>query len=311
MRPLISVALCTYNAGEFLSPLLESIVNQTWKPIEIICCDDKSTDGTLAELKKFNDQYPGLFKIIENEVNLGYIKNFEKCLSLCSGEWIAIADHDDIWKSDKIEVLQKSIGDAFMIYSDSVLIDENGEETGKKISDIFRLHDKPFPQAFAFYDFIWGHTTLIKKQLLYYALPVPRNMPYDSWLAYTAASVSQIRYVDQPLTKWRQHAGSFSTVMFESNEKRRKGKNWKYDEFLEKKQRIHLLLQNKYGNSGFMQELYRDYSSIEKGFSFRLFSFLVKHQKRLFPIWRRNYLSRLNEFRKMARKVENFETRRQ
>jgi glycosyltransferase involved in cell wall biosynthesis len=303
MHPLISIALCTYNPGKYLEPLLESIIQQTWRPLEIVCCDDKSSDGSLAELQKFSERYPGMFKIYSNEKNLGYIKNFEKCLSLCSGEWIAIADHDDIWKPEKIKTLQESIGDAFMIYSDSELIDENGNSMGKKISDIFRLHDRPAPQAFSFYDFIWGHSILIKKQLLYYSLPVPLDMPYDSWLAYTAASVSEIRYCNKVLTEWRQHTGSFSTIMFKTNLESRQQPDWKYQEFLKKKNRIATLLLNKYGDKEFMKKLYDRYSSIEKGFSWKLFFFLTKHQKKLFPVWRRNYLSRLNEFRKMARRV--------
>ncbi len=304
MRPLISIALCTFNSGAFLSPLLESILRQTWKPIEIVCCDDCSTDGTFELLKEYQAKHDGILKLNRNEDNLGYIKNFEKCLSLCSGDWIAIADHDDIWDPGKIEILYNGIGDAYMVYSDSVLIDNAGNDTGKKLSDIFLLHDRPPAQAFAFYDFIWGHTALIKKELLYYSLPVPMNMPYDSWLAYTAASVSEIRYVDQSLTQWRQHDASFSSVMFEKNKSNQQKGNWKYRDYLQKKERLAILAQNKYGESSFMNELHNKFSSLEKGFSWSLFFFLLKNQKKLFPIWRRNYLSRVNEFRKIARGVK-------
>lgn len=303
MRPLISIALCTYNPGEYLVPLLDSLLEQTWRPIEIVCCDDKSTDHSVATLRKYENNHPGIFRIIENEKNLGYIRNFEKCLSLCQGQWIAIADHDDTWKPEKMEVLHNAIGDALMVYSDSLLIDENGQDTGKKISDILRLTNKPRPEAYSFYDFTWGHTSLINRELLSYALPVPGDMPYDSWLAFTAASVSEVRYVDEPLTNWRQHGESFSATMYEKNKKRRENPNWKFEEYLEKKQRLYLLAQNKYGPQEFMNELHQRYAGLEKGFSWSLFFFLVNHQKKLFPVWRRNYLSRLNEFRKMARAV--------
>lgn len=304
MAKLVSIALCTYNPGKYLFPLMDSLLGQTWKDIEIVCCDDGSRDGSLSVLEEYQAKHPGKIKIYKNKSNLGYIKNFEQCLALCSGDLIAIADHDDAWKPNKVETLAHAIGDAMMVYSDSVFIDEDGNELPKKISDIFRLHDDPPAEAFLFYDFVWGHTSLIKKELLEYALPVPADMPYDSWLAFTAASISKIKYVDAVLTGWRQHPGSFSTVMAERNKQRRSMQGRGMMEFREKLHRVELFCEHKYAKDRpFIIELHERYASIEKGYSWPLFFFLLKHHKKLFPIWKRNYLSRLNEFRKMARKV--------
>lgn len=306
MQPLVSIALCTYNTGKFLTPLLESLLQQTWENTEIVCCDDNSGDDTLQTLERFSRENPGKFKIYPNSSNLGYIKNFEKCLSLCSGELIAIADHDDTWKPHKIETLVDALGDAMMVYSDSVYMDEHGNELNRKISDTFRLHDQPHPNAFIFYDFVWGHTVLLKKELLPYALPVPGNMPYDTWLAYTAASVSYIKYVGETLTRWRQHSDSFTALMYEKNKQRGETKNRKYEEHAEKLERIRLLKENKHcTNKTFMEQLYSYFESLRRGFSWPLFFLLARHQKTLFPIWRRSYLSKLNEFRKMARGVKD------
>ncbi|MBP6417353.1 MAG: glycosyltransferase, partial [Chitinophagaceae bacterium] len=63
MSSLVSIALCTYNSGRFLTTLLESLLQQSYKNIEIICCDDKSTDDTVKTLKQFKAQYPGIFTI--------------------------------------------------------------------------------------------------------------------------------------------------------------------------------------------------------------------------------------------------------
>lgn len=306
MQPLVSIALCTYNTGPFLVPLLTSLLQQTWQNTEIVCCDDKSSDDTVKTLEKFREQYPGKIRFYQNETNLGYIRNFEQCLSLCSGQWIAIADHDDVWMPKKLETLVNAIGDAMLVYSDSLLIDEAGKETGKKISDRFQLHDKPHPNAFAFYDFTWGHTMLLKKELLEYALPIPARMPYDTWLAYTAASISTVRYVDQALTGWRQHDYSFTAIMYQKNKQRGETKNRKYEEHAEKLERLQLLTKNNYcANKDFMGDLCSAYESVRKGFSWKLFFFLTRHQNTLFPIWRRGYISKLNEFRKMARGIKN------
>jgi glycosyltransferase involved in cell wall biosynthesis len=106
----ISIALCTYNGETFLGNQLESICNQTTMPNEIVVCDDGSTDGTLQVLEQFKEKFPHVFKIFKNDKNLGYTKNFEKAISLCSGDLIFLSDQDDIWKDNKIEIL-KSIAE--------------------------------------------------------------------------------------------------------------------------------------------------------------------------------------------------------
>lgn len=304
MTPLVSIALCTYNAGNYLIPLLESLQQQTWTNLEIVCCDDKSKDATVEKLEIFSLQHPGKVKIYVNDINLGYIKNFEKCLSLCSGSYIAIADQDDVWQSTKIETLMNAIGNAMMVYSDSTYIDKNGAEMGRKISDTFRLHDQPHHHAFIFYDFVWGHTTLLRKELLDLAFPVPAGMPYDSWLAYTAAATGEIRYVDKTLTGWRQHDHSFTAMTYTENTQLKDSPNRKYDDLLKKMERIQLLKDHPHcPDKLFMEKLYAAYGSLHTGFSWSLFFFLNRHQKTLFPVWRRGQLSRLNEFRKLARGV--------
>lgn len=98
-------------------------------------------------------------------------------------------------------------------------------------------------------------------------MPIPDKMPYDTWLAYTAASISHINYVDEPLTNWRQHQDSFTAVMLEKQAKK-ENKNRKYDEYQEKLQRIELLKDNgSCSDKAFMTKLYSAYRSLENGFS--------------------------------------------
>lgn len=99
----ISVALCTYNGEKYLREQLESILSQKIPVNEIVVCDDCSTDETLSILNQYKEKLPALFKIYKNEENLGYVKNFEKAMSLCSGEIIFLSDQDDIWDAEKVQ----------------------------------------------------------------------------------------------------------------------------------------------------------------------------------------------------------------
>src|SRR5688500_584329 len=91
----VSIALCTYNGARFITEQLESICKQTMQPDEIVVCDDASTDNTLACVQNVRDKFPGIsWKIIRNDQNLGYVKNFEQAISLASGDIIFLSAQD-------------------------------------------------------------------------------------------------------------------------------------------------------------------------------------------------------------------------
>ncbi|PQA94348.1 hypothetical protein B0A69_07710 [Chryseobacterium shigense] len=100
-----SVALCTYNGHTYISEQLDSILNQTRPVSEIVICDDGSTDGTLELLSKYAERYPEIIKVYRNPENLGYVGNFEKAMSLCSGDIVFLCDQDDRWYSNKTEAI--------------------------------------------------------------------------------------------------------------------------------------------------------------------------------------------------------------
>ena len=93
---MISIAMATYNGEKFLRYMLDSILSQTYQDIELIICDDNSSDSTCLILKEY-EKNNSRIKLYFNESNLGFIKNFEKAISLCSGDYIALSDQDDIW----------------------------------------------------------------------------------------------------------------------------------------------------------------------------------------------------------------------
>ncbi|WP_053082655.1 glycosyltransferase [Chryseobacterium angstadtii] len=102
-----SVALCTYNGQTYIAEQLESILNQTCPVSEIIICDDGSTDGTLEILSGYAERYPQIIKVHQNPENLGYVGNFEKAMSLCSGDIVLLCDQDDRWLTNKTETITK------------------------------------------------------------------------------------------------------------------------------------------------------------------------------------------------------------
>ena len=96
-QPLVSIAICTYNGERFLKKQIDSLLNQGYSNIEIIAVDDRSTDRTWDMLQEYA-QKDKRVQTYQNEKNLGYARNFEKAITLCKGDFIALADQDDIWE---------------------------------------------------------------------------------------------------------------------------------------------------------------------------------------------------------------------
>lgn len=222
--PLVSIALCVYNGERFLREQLDSLVNQTYPNIEIIAVDDRSSDTSVSIVREYQQRYP-FIKIFENEQNLGYVKNFEKAVNLCQGDLIALSDQDDIWDLDKIRLQVEAIGDSLLVYHDSALIDEDGNDADKKMSDIVNLYSGDNPKIFLLFNCISGHSCMIKKELLQWALPFHKDFFHDQWLAYVAANVGSIAVINQCLVQYRQHGSSSTDIL-----NKRKKINKKYHE---------------------------------------------------------------------------------
>lgn len=204
-QPPVSVAICTFNGAKFLKQQIDSILTQSYPNIaEIICVDDSSSDNTLNILHDYQSK-DQRFKIFTNQSNLGYIKNFEKALTLCSEEYIALSDQDDLWYPNKIERLMSNIGDNLMIYSDTEYIDENNHKIGKKLSSFRNLGVCTSCLNLALFNGISSHTMIIKKELVRMAVPFSLKVPHDYWLSFAAAKKNKIAFINETLVGYRQH----------------------------------------------------------------------------------------------------------
>ncbi|MCF2490682.1 glycosyltransferase family 2 protein [Dyadobacter sp. CY347] len=203
-KPLISIALCTYNGSDFLAEQLDSILSQSIQDWELVIVDDFSQDETLRILNSYSERDKRI-KIHRNHQNLGYNKNFEKALKLCEGEFIAICDQDDIWHEDKLKLQLDAIRNHLLVYHDSEFMDESGNSMGAKISDKFAFYSGDKPEVFLYFNCVSGHSIFMKRTLLAHALPFPERFHYDQWLAYIATSHGSIDFVDKCLVRYRQH----------------------------------------------------------------------------------------------------------
>ena len=209
-KTLVSITMCTYNGEQFLREQLDSLITQDYKNYELIIVDDCSTDTTWSILEKYAKKHTQI-SLYSNETNLGFKKNFERALTLAKGEFIALCDQDDVWFPNKISTLVREIGPNTLIYSNSLMVDENGEPIFTDFYSYMRIspHRKTSWQSLIFENYILGHNMLFRKELLKYALPFPNVFKeHDHWLAIYAASAGSAAYLPNILSLYRLHSAN-------------------------------------------------------------------------------------------------------
>lgn len=100
MDKTISIAIATYNGSRFLEKQLNSLYSQTKLPDEVVVSDDGSDDGTLDILEDYSKKYGLIYSV--NPGPHGVNNNFYRAISLCTKDYIAICDQDDIWLPEKV-----------------------------------------------------------------------------------------------------------------------------------------------------------------------------------------------------------------
>lgn len=210
----ISVALTTFNGARFLSDQLQSILNQTVRPDQVVICDDRSSDSTVEIANSFVQKTDVRVDVYVNEINLGVNKNFEKAVRLCDQDTdlILFCDQDDIWDPRKVELTAKtfkatSAPKLMLVIHDCTLC--NSEMTIILDSLLENIQiDKGSSK-----DFVHGCCTSIGRDLRDLLFPIPAEVEpigYDEWM-HVAAEMLGARLVQvDKLLNYRRHEKNVS-----------------------------------------------------------------------------------------------------
>jgi teichuronic acid biosynthesis glycosyltransferase TuaG len=98
----VSVIIPVYNVEKYIDKTLQSVFAQTYKKIEIVLVDDRSSDRSAEIINKYQKKHPEIIYYLQpNNMGAGYARN--KALELAKGQYVAFLDADDVWKPEKIE----------------------------------------------------------------------------------------------------------------------------------------------------------------------------------------------------------------
>lgn len=202
----VSVCIATYNGEKYIKKQLDSILVQISENDEIIISDDSSSDSTINIIESFKDTR---IHVLKNNTFHSPIYNIENAIKNATGDYIFLADQDDIWIPLKVE---KSIALLKMydcVVSDATIINQNEDE----IASSFYLinHTKSgFVYNILKNGFI-GCCMAFRSSLKNYILPFPKNIPmHDSWIGLNAYLHGKVFFTTEKLIQYRRHGNNVS-----------------------------------------------------------------------------------------------------
>jgi len=211
---LVSVIIPVYNSEKFLAESIESVLNQTYKNIEIIVVDDGSTDQSLSILKKYSDKI-----IILSQPNLGLALALNMGIKKIKGKWFKWFSPDDILIPETIETLvneAKKLLKNTIVYSNWELIDQ----CNKKLRDFSEsnynnLKNFDFNVRLLDGQQINVNTALIPSILfergcLFQNLKDPVVIDYDFFLRAGLLFDTSFHLIGKSLLKYRIHSNQLS-----------------------------------------------------------------------------------------------------
>ncbi len=206
----ISVAMAVYNGQKYIKEQINSILTQLNDNDEIIVSLDVKTDKTIKILWQMQKD-DNRIKIV-NFSGSGVINNFENAIKHSTGEIIFLSDQDDVWHENKVKTVLECFEDnVVLVLHDAYITDENLNDTGESYFNRRNSSENLFKNILK--NSFVGCCMALKRELLNYAMPFPKNLPmHDQWLGLVAIKYFKVKLCDKKLIYHRRHGENTSKL---------------------------------------------------------------------------------------------------
>ena len=201
--PAVSVIVPTYNHGRFLRTAIESVLNQTYRDLELIIVDDGSTDDTPQIVKRF--QGPILYHRKAHEER-AIARNTG--IQMAKGQYIALIDSDDVWKPNRLERgvrLLENRTDVGLVHGEVEMIDSSGRLLLDETRRIQKLYERERRGGSTYEELLksyalFSSTVLFRKNSFdrvgFYNQKFPPREDYDWYLRFALSG--KIHILESP-----------------------------------------------------------------------------------------------------------------
>lgn len=203
----VQVLMSTYNGQRYVEQQVRSILEQTWKNLELLIRDDGSTDGTVSILKRLAEEDSRIRLFLEE--NVGSNRSFFQLLRMTNADYVSFADQDDYWLPEKIERAVEELEnhpDALLYCGNKILTD----------SELVPLEGAELPNLVPSFEgaivesICTGCTAVFTKRL---ATMVSEHLPksaivHDWWIYMVATYHGEVFFDSNAYMYYRQHEGN-------------------------------------------------------------------------------------------------------
>jgi len=221
VNPLVSIICLCYNHAAFVREAVESVLKQSYSPLQIILADDASTDGSVSEIKKLKAEYPQL-ELLLLPNNVGNCKAFNSAFKMANGKYVVDFATDDVMMTERIqkqvaqfERLDESVG---VVFTDAVYIDATGTVFRHHYDYLFSKNLlSTIPQGDVYKDllqryFIASPTMLVRKKVLDEMNGYDETLTYEDFDFWIRSSRNyKYFFLDEKLTMIRRRHTSLSS----------------------------------------------------------------------------------------------------
>ncbi len=227
--PLVTVVCVCYNHERFVEEAIRSVLDQTYRNLQVIIVDDGSSDRSVEKIRSIHASSRQVEYLLL-EKNIGYCKAFNKTLPLMKGEFFIDFATDDVMVPDRIEKqvrkFQSLDGSFGVVFTDAIYIDETGFELRHHYDYMLRkgLIEK-IPEGYIYKEllsryFIAAPTMLTRKQVIDDLNGYDENLSYEDFDFWVRSAIRyQYAFLNEKLTKIRKSNGSLSTGLYRAGNK--------------------------------------------------------------------------------------------
>jgi glycosyltransferase involved in cell wall biosynthesis len=208
---MISICMAVKNGDRFIKEQIESILPQLGGDDEIVISDDRSTDNTVAIINSYGDSR---IKIVNNP-GIGLIANFENCLKASRGEYIFLADQDDVWLNHKIATMTTYLANFDLVVSDCLIYNE---KIGLDKKSFFEVNQsgKGLIRNLIRNSYM-GCCMAFHRKVLEKAVPFPEKIPiHDLWIGLIGELYFKTAFIPDRLVYHRRHSTNASSTLQKS-----------------------------------------------------------------------------------------------
>lgn len=224
INPLVTIICTCFNHGKFVQKSLNSVINQSYKNIELIIVDNASEDNSVEEIENWLKNYTHV-KFIKNKSNLGITQSFNRAVKYASGSFLMDLSTDDVLLENCVEDLLKEFSinpNVSLVFGNTNVIDENDNILNSYffLNEDFTIVDKSilnidYKRILEGGVCICSVSAMFKKEIFDKLGGYDENLDFedlDFWIRLSR--IHKIKYLDKILVHKRNVSNSLSSHFF-------------------------------------------------------------------------------------------------